>query len=140
MDNKDVAASPAQVRYANLLALISNIGLGLLIITFIMYVFGFSLTAPHVPVDELVKTWGLSSGEFNKLHNVPMGWGWISLLTTGDFANFIGIAILAGVTILCYIQLSVDLFRQNDKLMAIIAVIEVVVLVVAASGIVGGAH
>ncbi len=140
MDNQDVAASPAQVRYANLLGLISNIGLGLLIVTFIMYVFGFSLAAPHVPVDELVKTWGMSSGEFNKLHNVPIGWGWINLLTTGDFANFIGIAILAGVTIVCYMQLCIDCLRQNDKLMATIAFIEVVVLVVAATGIVGGAH
>ncbi len=140
MDNKDVAASPAQVRYANLLGLISNIGLAMLVISFCMYVFGFSFAAPHVPVDELVKTWGLSSGEFNKIHNVPLGWGWISLLATGDFSNFIGIAVLAGVTIVCYIQLSLDLFRENDKLMGTIAIIEVVVLVVAASGLVGGAH
>ncbi len=140
MENKDVVASPAQVRYANLLGLVSNIGLGMLIITFLMYVFGFSLAAPHVPVEELVKTWGLSSGEFNKLHNVPIGWGWIGLLTTGDFSNFLGIAVLAGVTILCYIQLCVDFLRENEKLMATIAAIEVIVLVVAASGIVGGAH
>ncbi len=140
MDNKDTAASPTQIRYANLLGIISNIGLGLLILTFIMYVFGFSFAAPHIPVEDLVKTWGMSSGEFNKLHNVPMGWGWINLLAQGDFSNFIGIAILAGVTIVCYIQLCMDLLRENDKLMATIAFIEVIVLVVAATGIVGGAH
>ncbi len=140
MDNNDVSASPAQVRYANLLGLISNIGLGLLILTFCMYVFGFSIADPHVPVHELVNTWGLSSAEFNKLHNVPIGWGWLGLLTTGDFSNFIGIAVLAGVTIVCYAQLCLDSFRSNEKLMAAIAFIEIIVLIAAASGVVGGAH
>ncbi len=140
MDNNDVSASPAQVRYANLLGLISNIGLVTLIVTFCMYVFGFSFAAPHVPVDELVKTWGMSSAEFNKLHNVPMGWGWLKLLAQGDFSNFIGIAILAGVTIVCYAQLCVDFVRSNEKLMAAIAFIEIIVLIAAASGVVGGAH
>ncbi len=140
MENQDVAASPAQVRYANILALGSNIGLVLLIITFCMYVFGFSFAPPHVPVEKLVETWGMSSTEFNKLHNIPLGWGWLSLLTQGDFSNFIGIAILAGITILCYAQLCVDMLRENDKLMATIAFVEIVVLVVAATGIVGGAH
>ncbi len=140
MENKDVAASPAQVRYANILALGSNIGLVALIISFCMYVFGFSIAEPHIPVEDLVKTWGMSSVEFNKLHNVPMGWGWLNLLTQGDFSNFIGIAILAGITILCYAQLCIDMFRENDKIMGAIALIEIIVLVVAATGIVGGAH
>ncbi len=140
MENKDVAASPAQVRYANILSIGSNIGLVLLIITFCMYVFGFSFAAPHIPVEKLVETWGMSSTEFNKLHSVPMGWGWIDLLAQGDFSNFIGIAILAGITILCYGQLCIDMFRENDKLMGVIALLEIIVLVVAATGIVGGAH
>ncbi len=140
MENQDVAAHPYQVRYAKILSLGSNFGLVLLIISFCMYVFGISINDPHIPLDKLVETWGMSSAEFNKLHNVPIGWGWTKLLTTGDFSNFIGIAILAGITILCYIQLCIDFFKVNEKLMAVIALLEVIVLVVAATGIVGGAH
>ncbi len=140
MENKDVAASPAQIRYANLLGIISNIGLVALIISFCMYVFGFSISEPHIPVHELVNTWGLSSAEFNKMHNVPIGWGWATVLDQGDFSNFIGIAILAGVTIVCYAQLCVDFIRTNEKLMAGIALAEIIVLIAAASGVVGGAH
>ncbi len=140
MDNKDVSASPAQVRYANLLSVISNIGLVTLIITFCMYVFGFSFAPPHVPLNELINTWHLSSAEFNKMHSVPLGWDWVKSLQYGDFTNFIGIAILAGVTIVCYAQLCFDFLRTNEKLMATIAAIEIVVLIAAASGIVGGAH
>ncbi len=140
MENKDVAASPAQLRYANLLHYGSLIGFIVMVVTFIMYVFGLSLALPHVPVSELVGTWHLSSAEFNALHTVPKGWGWTNLLLTGDFANFLGIAILAGLTIVCYVQLAIDFFRAKETLMAVIATAEVIILTVAATGIVGGAH
>ncbi len=142
MDQKhlSVEASPAQLNYATVLNYGSIVGFVALLITFCMYVFGFSLAPAHIPLDELVSTWHLSSAEFNKLHNVPIGWGWVNLLATGDFANFIGIAILAGVTILCYIKLALDLYKTGDKLMGHIAVVEVIVLTLAASGLVAGGH
>ncbi len=138
--NISVEASPAQLNYATLLHYGSLLGFAALLITFTMYAFGFSIAPAHIPVVELEKTWHLSSAEFNKLHNVPTGWGWVNLLATGDFANFIGIAILAGVTIFCYIKLALDFFAVNDKLMGTIAVIEVIVLTLAASGLVAGGH
>ena len=139
-NHNEINASPAQIRYANLLSIISNIGLITLIISFCSYVFGFSISEPHIPVDKLITTWGMSSAEFNALHNVPLGWDWVGMLAKGDFSNFVGIAILAGVTIVCYIQLCFDLLRANDKIMATIAFIEIIVLIIAASGLVGGAH
>ncbi len=138
MENQDVTASPAQLRYANMLNYGSIIGFVILLISFAVYL--LSVLDPFIPVDKLVATWHLSSAEFNTLHKVPAGWGWVSLLATGDFSNFLGIAILAGVTILCYMQLALDCFRDQEKLMGIIAVLEVLVLLFAASGIVGGAH
>ncbi len=140
MENKDVAASPAQLRYANLLYWGSVIGFVVMLVTFLMYVLELGIKPAHVPVENLVNSWHLSAAEFNAKHAVPIGWGWVNLLATGDFANFIGIAILAGITILCYIQLAIDFFRTKENLMATIAVIEVIVLTVAATGLVGGAH
>ncbi len=138
MENKDVAASPAQLRYANMLNYGSIVGFVILLISFAVYL--LSILDPYISVDKLVTTWHLSSAEFNALHNVPSGWGWVSLLSKGDFSNFAGIAILAGITILCYAQLALDCMREKEKLMMIIAILEVLVLVFAASGIVGGAH
>ncbi len=140
MENKDVAASPAQLRYATMLHWGSLIGLIVMVVTFVLYLLEMSLEAPYVPLEKLVATWHLSAAEFNATHEVPIGWGWLNLLLTGDFSNFKGIAILAGITILCYIQLAIDFFRTKENLMAIIAVLEVIVLTVAATGLVGGAH
>ena len=72
--------------------------------------------------------------------NAPHGWGWAKLLDRGDYMNFIGVALVAGMSMCCYLRILPSLIRKRDKL-AIIAVLEVLVLLLAASGLVGaGAH
>ena len=68
------------------------------------------------------------------------GWSWVLMLGHGDFVNFIGIAILAGVTIPCYIAIVPLLLKRKDFICAVLALLEVVVLVVAASGIIAVGH
>lgn len=52
-----------------------------------------------------------------------------------------GIIILAGLTIVCFTQLALSLARRKQWLLCVIAILEVLVLVLAASGIlVGGGH
>jgi hypothetical protein len=62
------------------------------------------------------------------------------MLDCGDFINFIGIATLAGVTILCYLAIVPILLKSNDRTYLILALIEVIVLVVAASGVISVGH
>jgi hypothetical protein len=62
------------------------------------------------------------------------------MLRYGDFINFIGIAILAGVTIMCYAAIVPTLLRNKDTVYAIIAVLEVIILGAAASGILAAGH
>jgi hypothetical protein len=68
------------------------------------------------------------------------GWHWVRMLGYGDFVNFIGVAILAGVTILCYIAIIPMLLKRKDFIYAVLALLEVVVLLVAASGIIAVGH
>ena len=64
-----------------------------------------------------------------------------SLIGKGDICNFVGIIILAGLTIVCFVQLALSLARRKQWLLCVIAILEVLVLVLAASGIlVGGGH
>lgn len=58
----------------------------------------------------------------------------------GDFINFIGVAILGGVTIICYASIVPTLLKNNDKVYAILAVLEVIILSAAASGILAVGH
>lgn len=137
--NKKIQATEEQIAYSVLLDIGMKAGLLLLIITFIVYLSG--LMTPHVPVNDLPKYWGLSVAKYLEATNAPHGWGWLSMVGKGDFLNFIGIAFLSGVTILCYIRIIPILFRKKDNIYAVLAILEVLVLVLAASGILkSGGH
>jgi len=77
-------------------------------------------------------------GTYLALGKVPQGWGWTVLIGKGDFLNFLGIVLLAGMTIICYIPLIPVYLKRKEHIFAALAVAEIVVLLVAASGIVGG--
>ncbi|MHC4606901.1 MAG: DUF1634 domain-containing protein [Planctomycetota bacterium] len=148
-------ASPEQILYARVLQVGMFIGLAALFVTFFLYAMG--VMAPAVPLDELSEYWTGEKGDpeiragvdryldaINKdfLHreHAPTGWSWLGLLGYGDFVNFIGIAILAAVTIICYLAILPLLIRRKDKAFLLMAVAEIVVLVLAASGVLAGGH
>jgi hypothetical protein len=138
MNNK-LKATEEQIAYAKLLDVGMKSGMLLLIITFIIYVFG--ILTPHIPFADLPKYWSMPVKQYLKATDIHTGWSWIYLLGKGDFLNFLGIAFLSGVTILCYIRIIPIFLKKKDTTYAILAVIEVLVLVLAASGILkSGGH
>ena len=141
MDEKSIAsleATPEQVLYAKLLELGMYIGLLILFITFALYAFG--IMDPYIPMDKISSYWKLNVHEYLEHAGIKDGWAWLGMLKYGDFINFIGIAILAGVTIICYAAIVPTLLKNNDKVYAIFAVFEVIILGAAASGILAVGH
>ncbi len=126
-------ASEEQIAYAKVLNIGMWLGLAILVITFIVYVSG--MLNCHVPINDLPQQWSKSSKEFIHSCNGPTGWGWAALVGKGDYLNFVGIAMLAGLTILCYLVILPILFRKKDTPYILIAILEVAVLALAASGI-----
>ncbi len=132
-------ATEEQLAYAKLLDIGMKIGLLMLVISFAIYVLG--IFTPHVPVGDLPKYWSMPVKDYLKATDIHTGWSWVYLLGKGDFLNFIGIAFLSGVTILCYLRIIPILFRKKDTVYAVLAIIEVLVLVLAASGVLkAGGH
>lgn len=129
-------ASPEQITYANLLFYGCWSGLAIMILTYLVYVLG--VMTPHVPMDQVIQLWSKPVHDYLTQGQVPTGWGWFALLGRGDFLNFLGIALLAGLTIICYIPLIPAYLKKKDPVFAILALAEALVLLVAASGIVGG--
>lgn len=80
------------------------------------------------------------AGAHHAQPHVLSGWAWFSLLGYADFLNFLPVAILAGITIVCYGRIIPGLFARGDLAMGIMAIVEIAILVLAASGIlkVGG--
>lgn len=128
-----------QISYAKILDLGMKLGLLLLIISFTIYVLG--IFTPHVPLEDLPKYWKLPVHDYLKEAGIQQGWSWLHHLNQGDFLNFVGIAFLAGVSIICYLSIIPTLFRKGDTIYAFLAIAEVVVLVLAASGLLkSGGH
>jgi len=139
-------ATKEQVLYADILAKGMYVGLLLLFITFALYVFG--IMTPVIPLEQVSNYWLHSAHEYlvainnDFLHwdHLPLGWAWFSLLSKGDFLNFLPIAILSGTTVACYLAIVPGLFRRGDTAYAIMAILEAVILALAASGLLAVGH
>jgi len=129
-------ATPEQLAYADVLDIGVRIGRYLLAGTFILYVFGF--IPPKVPLSELPAYWSMAADEYSNLVGVGTGWGWLALVGYGDYLNFFGIAFMCGLTIVCYLRVLLFSLRRKDFMFGAIQLLEVIVLSVAASGLLGG--
>ena len=135
-----------QLVYAKVLEIGMYIGLVILFITFALYV--SRAVAPAVPLEQVSSYWSQGvheyleavNDDFLHLEHPPTGWAWVNLLDKGDFLNFVGIAILAGISILCYLAIVPTLLRKKDNAYLAMAILEVLVLSLAASGILAVGH
>ncbi len=130
---------PEQITYANVLFWGAMLGILLSVISYTLYLTG--LLEPHATIDVVTSNWSNGVGNFSKVTNAPHGWGWLALILKGDYLNYIGMVLLAGLTVVCYLLLLPGYIRRKDWLYTSFCVAEVVVLVLAASGIFGaGGH
>jgi hypothetical protein len=136
---QSLRAGPEQLLYASILEKGMFFGLLILVITYAIYVLG--IVSPYLPHADVPRYWSLSVSDYLHHTNIPAGWGWINMVAYGDFLNFVGIAILAGVSIICFLSIVPLLWKNGDKIYALLAITEVIILTVAASGILGsGGH
>jgi hypothetical protein len=135
-----------QLLYARILAVGMYAGLLLLLLTFALYVSG--VIQPAVPIDKLPEYWGMNVEEYlqtinaNHLHRPYhlAGWWWLTALGSSDYLNFLGIAALSAVTILCFVGIVPTFLKKRDVAYASMAIAEIVILVLAASGILRVGH
>ena len=139
MNNPSLKPTKEQIIYANLLVIGVWAGIVILVATYAIYVTG--ILPAHVDMSLIPKLWGMGVSEYLEMTHSPHGWGWAALLSQGDFLIYLCFAFLALMTIVCYLVLVRGYSRQKDWIFTAIAVLEIVVLSVAASGILGaGSH
>ena len=122
-----------QLIYASILDKSMKVGLTVLCITFIVYISG--ILKPYIAINDLPKWWGLSLHDYLNASKINTGWSWLGMIGKGDFLNFIGIVFLAGITVICYIAVIPIFLKKKDIVYFILCLLEVIVLVLAASGI-----
>ena len=147
MGDDRTRVSDEQLLYARILAAGMYTGLLTLLVTFAVYLTG--AMEPAVPIGELPRYWTMDVQTY--LHTVNeeyvhhphalTGWWWVGALGSGDFLTFVGIALLASVTPVCFAGIVPMLLRRRDWIYTTIAVVEVVILTLAASGVLtAGGH
>ena len=124
--------------YARWLGWCTRAALGVLVATFVAYLLRLSL--PLVPLETLPEVWGLPVDRYVAATGAPRGWSWVERVGNGDYANVLGIAMLCLVTLVCYLRLLPMLVRSGERLLAAIALAQILVLVAAASGWLSAAH
>lgn len=126
---------PEQRIYARWLAGGSLFSLVLLTATFVAYLTGAA--PPLVPIEDLPKYWSLSAAQYVAATGTPTGWHWAALLGRLDDLTLLAIACVASVTPVCFARLVPEFVRQREGIYAAIALMELWILVLAASGIAG---
>lgn len=137
-DQSRPKASPEQIRYANLLFYGAWNGIFIMLVTYLIYIFG--ILKPYVPIHDVQKYWHMPVHEYIEQAHIPLGWGWVRLLNHGDVLNFVGIVLLGVMTIVCVTTLIPAYIKKKDWSFLVIVICEILVLCLAASGILKVGH
>lgn len=130
--------TPRRMAYAALLHRCVNAGFLMLLVAFGLYASG--LIEAHVPLETMAAQWHLSAPAFMAANQLEGGWSWLRLIHRGDYLCMAGLAFLALTTVFCYLRVLPFFLREKKHTLAVIIVIEVAVLLIAASGIFSIAH
>jgi hypothetical protein len=128
----DLAAA-AQLRYANVLGWLTHAGLLLLAIAFVAYVAGW-LPVEHPP-SRLAELWGLPLHEYLVHTRAPSGRQWLAVAYQGEQANLVGIAVLAAASIASAAAVLPVFWRRRDHVYVAVCIGILLVLLLAASGV-----
>lgn len=128
--------SEEQLSFASILQSISLGGLVVLVLGFIVYLSG--LLPTFVPAAEIPQYWGLRAHDFIEKTGMPTGWHWVALLRHGDIVAFVGIVLLAATSLLSFIFILPAFLKKKDRAYSAIIVLQIIVLLLAASGLISG--
>ena len=132
-------ATEEQLLYANILNKGMAAGLIGLVVTFIIY--GAGILKPMIPLEQVQNYWVMPVNEYLAASGIHAGWAWLGNLGYGDMLTFVPIAFLSLLTIVCYAAIIPGLLRKKDTAYVVLVVVEIIVLTVAASGLLGsGGH
>lgn len=124
---------PEQRAYAQVLNFNMKIALRTLIITMICYVGGVMLFGVNT---QSVLYWNLPLDQYHNAVGIHIGqgWSWLAQLNILDKLSLFGIIYLASITIVCYARILPIFFKNKDYVYTCIAGIEILILLLAASG------
>jgi hypothetical protein len=135
---EDTQQQPEQLLYARWLQWGTRCGQCLLWLTFALYLLGWP--SPHLAPKLLPHYWGLPVKDFLQATGSPAGWGWLEMLVHSDMAGLLGIAFLALCCLWPLLALIPQYWRRRDFAFVALCAAQILVLLLAASGLLVSSH
>jgi hypothetical protein len=136
--NSMPTVEPVQQTFASMLIWLVRIGLGLLFVTFVIYAAG--LVPSAVPLADVPDLWHLGATEYAAETDLETGWAWVRSLDQGRMLVFAALVLFPAGTMILIAVTVVLYLRQKVPAYALIALLELAVLVVAATGVFATGH
>lgn len=130
--------SSEQLLYARLVEVGAWLGILVLLVTFALFSFGW--VDAQIPPDKWPQYWDKPVAVYLEKSGAQTGWGWFSQLGKSDTASLLGVAVLAGCSMVALLSLLPTYLRRRDHAFTWIVIFEVLILLLAASGLVGAGH
>jgi hypothetical protein len=114
--------------------------------TRIAFAFGFlslalylsGVLTPVVPLQDLPGLWRLPAAELLRRAHAPGGWEWIGFVGRGDYLNLAAICLFSLLSLVCCARVIPVFLRRGERLHAMLAALQVLVLVAAAANLIPG--
>ena len=112
-------------------------GVAVLVVGFAAYVLG---VVPHTPLEHLPALWEQPASQYLERANLRPGWHWATLVHRSDMLVVAGIALLATCSV-ASLAAAIRAFRRSgERAFVAICLAQIVVLVLAASGLLAAGH
>lgn len=132
-DNTHRDIEPVYGRLLHYLVLVGFVFLG---ITFLVYAFG--LLPSYMEAHRVPEVWHLPADEAVAETQRPAFWAWLTNLDRADLLSLGSLAVLSATTPVGFLVLIALFLRRRDLAYAAMVATQVAVLLLAASGVIGG--
>ena len=133
----ELSPDSAQQRYARALAWGTRIGIALLVAGFAAYLLGLT---PHIPMERVPALWSRPASELLQHAGLQPGWHWAALVHRSDMLVLAAIAFLASCSLGPLFAVLPIFRKRRERVFVAICILQVLVLLLAASGLLTGAH
>ncbi|RDD31203.1 DUF1634 domain-containing protein [Prosthecochloris sp. ZM] len=134
MENrKEAFGADVERSYAGVLEKVSIGGLAASIIAYLLYV--LHLMPLSVSVHDIAANWHLSSDELVAKGLASYGWAWAKHLPDADMLSLAAIGLLTLTPVACLAIASLAFLKKRDYAYTVISILQILVLLVAVSGV-----
>ncbi len=134
-------ADRVQLVYAKTLDYVAHSIIVVMAIGYFLYL--TQLLPLSVPIETIAGNWHLSAAKLQAKLNLSCGWDCFTApagIIHGDILSYISVIFLSLSTLICLASAVAAFISEKKYLYSTIAILQVLVLLVAASGIMSGGH